>query len=85
MTSTQHKRLNNIETCLMPKEWAIRLLDEERSYPTAARWLRDVLEKSPQDLLMEKGFAALAEQAEQRHPGNKPEAIQARNQLRWTL
>ena len=34
-TTTAHKRLDEIETHLTPKEWAIRLADEVRKYPDA--------------------------------------------------
>ena len=80
-TTTQDKRLNHIETRLTPKQWAIRMLDEVRSYPSLIHALKAMVAKPLQESMMMRGFDALAEQAKERHPGNQSEAIEERQRL----
>jgi len=79
-TSSKIKRLENVEINLTPKEWAIRLADESRK--------KDFGPKSAMKFFDDfDPFGMLEKQAEQEHPGNKPEAISARRKhLRelWT-
>lgn len=81
MTATSKvKRLESISTNLTPKEWAIRLADEHRK--------EDFDAKSGMKFFDDfDPFGTMEKQAEQEHPGSKPEAISARNKyLRelWT-
>ena len=79
------KRLEKIETQLTPKEWVIRMADEQREYPSAVECLRAAAKKTRQDCLVLKGFDALKKQAEERYPGNKPADIQIRDRLHEAL
>ena len=79
--TTAHKRLDEIETHLTPKEWAIRLADEERRYPNGLAYM-EALAKLPFDeLTVRRAFFALEEQAAEQHPGQKPDDIRARHCL----
>ena len=80
-TAATEKRLDKIEIQLTPKEWAIRLANEHRQYPSIEEWCRAVAKETPQECLMNKGFLALKMQAEQRYPGKRPEDIRLRNLL----
>ncbi|HUI05548.1 MAG TPA: hypothetical protein VL486_00930 [Verrucomicrobiae bacterium] len=73
------KRLEKIEIQLTPKEWAIRLADEQRQYPSSVECLRAAGKKTRQEYLVYRGFDALKKQADERHPGNNPSDIQLRS------
>lgn len=83
--STSKKRLAEVETGLTPKEWAIRLADAMRAHPSKADFLLAAASKSFQDSPISRPFHALADQAEARNPGNKPDEIRARNKLHRAL
>ena len=79
--SSKTKRLEAVEGQMTPKEWAIRLADESlklKEFDNAGglKIIRP---------LVEQAFSALSKQAEEKHPGNKPEDISARRQLHRTL
>jgi hypothetical protein len=84
-TTTAHKRLDEIETYLTPKEWAIRLADESRKYPGAVAYVRALAKLPVDELPLRRPYFAFEEQARERHPGNKPEDIRARNQMTGAL
>ena len=70
------KRLNQIETKLTPKEWAVRRAAELRESRTFQAFCLAITRVS-----VEKPGEALTKQAEERYPGKKPEDIRARNAL----
>lgn len=80
-TTTAHKRLDEIETYLTPKEWAIRLADESRKYPNALAHLKALAKLPLDELPVRRPYFAFEEQAGERHPGHKPEDIRARRRL----
>jgi len=84
--ATTTKRLGEIETKLTPKEWAIMLADEVRKYPTFDDAIKAELKTTPDKAItQQKPFRALMAQAEERHPGKKPEDMAAYNQLSGKL
>jgi len=84
--ATTTKRLGEIEANLTPKEWAIMLADEVRKYPTFDDAIKAELKTTPDKAItQQKPFRALMAQAEERHPGKKPEDMAAYNQLSGKL
>ena len=83
--TTAHKRLDKIETFLTPKDWAIRLVDEMRSYPSAFDHVKELVKLPFNELPDQRAFLALKEQAGERHPGRKPEDIHVRQRLTFAL
>jgi hypothetical protein len=82
MTMTTAKmHLEEIETYLMPKEWAIRLADEARKYPDALAHIKAQVKLPLRELPVQRPFYAFEKQAAERHPGDEPEHIRARNRL----
>jgi hypothetical protein len=79
--SRNHIRLDKIEVQLTPKEWAIKLVDEIRRYPSKPEFLRAVAKRSYRESPYVKPFFALTAQAEDRHPGKTSEDIRAAQQL----
>jgi hypothetical protein len=77
-TSTNIKRLDEVEIQLTPKEWAIRLADEIRKYPNQDALVKAMAKVDPSEFPTYKAFTALAKQAEEKHPGNKDEDRRAR-------
>jgi hypothetical protein len=84
-TTTAHKRLDEIETYLTPKEWAIRLADEARKHAGPVAYVRALAKLPLDELPMRRPYFAFEEQAGYRHPGHKPEDIRARNHLTEAL
>ena len=80
-TTTAHKRLDSIENYLTPKEWAIRLVNEARKYPTALAYMKALAKLPFDELTVRRAFFALEEQAGEQHPGQEPEEIHARHRL----
>jgi hypothetical protein len=80
-TTTAHKRLDEIETHLTPKQWAIRLADEERRYPNGLAYMKALAKLPLDELPMRRPYFAFEEQASERHPGQKPEDLRARHRL----
>jgi hypothetical protein len=80
-TTTAHKRLDEIETHLTPKEWAIRLADEARKYPDTLAHMKALAKLPLHELPMQRPYFAFEKQAAERHPGDKPEDIRARHRL----
>jgi hypothetical protein len=83
--SIKSKRLNAVEVALTPKEWAIKLADQMRSHPSEMDFMQAIARGTYRDSPIIKPFLALADQAEKRHPGNKPGAIHARSNLNRAL
>jgi hypothetical protein len=83
--TTPESRLDKIESQLTPKQWSIRLADEQRQYPSAGDYLRAVVAKPLQEPLKWRGFEALTKQAEERYPGNRPEDMESREEFRLKL
>jgi hypothetical protein len=84
-TSTTNKRLNNIEVYLTPKEWAIRLADEIRRYPSMDDAMRAEFKGHYEESLCQKPYRLLGEQAEEREPGRTVQNAEARRRLRRKL
>jgi len=80
-TNTAHKRLDEIETHLTPKEWAVRLADEMRKYPDALAHMKALVKLPLHELPVQRPYFAFEKQAAERHPGSKPEDIRARHRL----
>lgn len=80
MKSTAKKRLDEIEIQLTPKEWAIRLADEIRKYPSVNEFNKAYL-KVPdhESIVSNRPYRAIAKQVELQFPGNKPDEIRAHN------
>jgi hypothetical protein len=71
------KRIDNLETRLTPKEWAIRIADEIRKYPSQHEYLRYLTEHSNiNETLWVKPFAMLKQLSEELYPGKKPFEMQ---------
>jgi flagellar biosynthesis chaperone FliJ len=83
MTSTAIlKRIDNVEIQLTPKEWAIRLTDEFRKYPTENEFYRSLVNySSEKNTPFIKPFYILNKRAKQLHSGHKPEDIRTRHQI----
>jgi hypothetical protein len=81
--SSKEKRLDVIEIMMTPKEWAIRSLDEtQRTGGENPKTKQELLDISRR---ISAAFDALSKQAEEKHPGNKPEDRQARTRLEREL
>jgi hypothetical protein len=78
---TKKTRLDQIERHLTPKEWAILLVDEMRKYPNPVAFLKSKANSTRSQAPDMKPFQALAEQAEETHPGKDNEDIRAYNAL----
>ena len=76
------KRIDNVETKLTPKEWAIRLADEMRKYPSEIEFYYSFLNYSSiKETPFGKPFFILNKQAEEQHPGHKPENIRIQHRI----
>lgn len=80
-TTTAHRRLDELETHLTPKEWAIRLADEMRKYPDTLAHMKALVKLPLHELPVRRPYYAFEKQAAELHPGNKPENIRARHRL----
>jgi hypothetical protein len=76
MTSTKEKRIDSIEAALTPKEWAIKTVDQWRSFPSEAEYIR-AMAKDPA-MQFERITAAMRGQAKEKHRGNSEDVIRAR-------
>jgi hypothetical protein len=83
--ASNHKRLNAVEVALSPKQWAIRVADDQRRHSSAIAWIQAAVTVAPEDTPAIRGWDALARQVEDRYPGNKPGDIQARSKLSLAL
>jgi hypothetical protein len=86
--ATIKKRLDEAEARLTPREWAIRLADEIRKYPSMDEAIKASLKVPNEEAILgDRPYQALAKQAEERHPGNRPDQMAAFNKLSeklWT-
>jgi hypothetical protein len=78
-TSSNEKRLDEIESQLTPKEWVIREIQEIRRHPGLPEYVEELIKKGQGH--RKNPFDVFEKQADERHPGRKPEDITARNQL----
>ena len=81
--SGKHKRLDRVEVGLTPKEWAIRLVDEQRSYCSEVAFFKAVAKGTYREAPFVKPFYALAQQAKEHHRASTQ--VQARHQLNRKL
>lgn len=81
----RQKRLDAIEDRLTPKELAIKLADEMRKHPSEMDFMTAVLKGTYRDSPLIKPFIILADQAEEIHPGRKPDEIGAKIKLNRKL
>jgi hypothetical protein len=63
-----NKRLDRLELELNPKQWAIKLADEMRRFPSRKDLLKSVARGTYQQSTLARPFYALAEQARERSP-----------------
>jgi len=68
-TTSKQKRLDTVDAALTPKEWAIRLVDEMRRYPSEIDFGRTIAKGKPEDSPAIKPFVALNKQGENSFPG----------------
>jgi hypothetical protein len=69
----KNKRLDKMELQLTPKQWAIRLADEMRRYPSEKDFLKAIGKGTFRQTPFTKPFFVLAEQAHQRWPDENQE------------
>lgn len=69
----KNKRLEKIELQLTPKQWAIRLADKMRQYPSEKDFLKAVWKSTLRQTPFARPFCALAEQAHERWPEQNAE------------
>jgi len=76
------KRIENVETQLTPKEWAVRLADTIRNFPSEDEFHDSILGyASADETPFMKPFFALKKQAEKRQPGNTPDDEDTQNRM----
>lgn len=80
-TTAAHKRLDELESSLTPKEWAIRLVAEMRRHPNALAFTKALAKLPLHELPVRRPYFAFEAQASDRYPGRKPEDIRFRHQL----
>lgn len=80
-TSSNKKRLHQIELQLSPKDCAIWLVDEARKYPSGQYFLKAVAKGKFEEWPTIVPFHRLLEQAERRYPNRNPEEMKARKKL----
>jgi hypothetical protein len=80
MTTSGQKRLDEVEVYLTPKEWAIRLAKEMREHPSEAAFWKSTTKREYRDWPWIVPFRKLAQQAEARRSGKRPEDIDQRIQ-----
>jgi hypothetical protein len=80
--SAKSKRLDKIELQLTPKQWAIRLADEMRRYPSQEDFLKVIGKGSYRQSLCTMPFYALAQQAEERWPEDNRREVELSSKLR---
>ena len=79
--STTKKRLDSIEIHLTPKEWALRLADEIRRYPSMNNAMRAELKGPYKESLFQRPYDLLEKQAEERESGKTRQSVEARHWL----
>jgi hypothetical protein len=79
-----NKRLDGIECQLTPKQWAIKLADDMRRYPSEEDFLRAIAKGTYRQSPYAKPFHMLAKQAEQRWPerGGEKARVELNRKLR---
>jgi hypothetical protein len=79
--ASAQKRIDEIESFLTPKEWAIRLAEDMREHPSEEDFGKMFATREYRDLPLVKPLFKLAQQAKTRYPGGGSEDIQQRIQL----
>jgi hypothetical protein len=76
--SSEHRRLDELEVFLTPREWIIRLVQEMREHPSLRHFYKAVSKREYRDWPWVKPFYKLSEQAKERHPGCRSEDLHQR-------
>jgi hypothetical protein len=82
INSAQRKRLDKIELQLTPKQWAIRLADEIRRYPSQEAFLKGIAKGTYRGSPSITPFFCLIEQAKERWPRDARKEIELSSKLR---
>ena len=80
-----HKRLDELECYLTPKDWALQLVAEMRKHPDEESFLKSILEVPFEDCILFKPFMKLRVQSERRYPGKEWEDVEARRGIQREL
>src|ERR1700674_1313485 len=80
--SAKSKRLDKIELQLTPTQWAIRMADEMRRYPTREDFLKAVGKGTCGQAPFIGPLFALGEQAKERSPADKRREVELSRRLR---
>ena len=84
--TTKARRLDDIESNLTPKEWAIRLVDEIRKYPTQEAFLQaEAKAGRAEDSVLGRAYNALTDQAEKKYPDKGDNDVRAKIKLSQKL
>jgi hypothetical protein len=76
------KRLDKIELLLTPKQWAIRLADESRRYPSHEAFMQGIAKGTYRQSPFAAPFYCLAEQAKEHWPKDARKEFDLSNKLR---
>ena len=80
--SAESKRLDKIELQLTPKQWAIRLADEGRRYPSLEAFMKGIAKGTYRQSPFAAPFYWLPEQANERWPKDARREFELSNKLR---
>jgi hypothetical protein len=80
--SADNKRLDKIELQLTPKQWAIRLADESRRYPSHEAFMQGIAKGTYRQSPFAAPFYCLAEQAKEQWPKDARKKFELSNKLR---
>src|SRR5579863_5161294 len=80
-----HKRLDEVEIYLSPKELCIQLANEIRKYPHQKNFWDAMAKVEYRELPWTKALLNLSKQAELRYPGRRRDDHSQRRQLEWEL
>ena len=80
--SAKSKRLDKIELQLTPRQWAIRMADEMRRYPSREDFLKALGKDTCRQAPFIAPFFPLGEQAKERWPADERRAVELSGKLR---
>ena len=80
--SAESKRLDKIELQLTPRQWAIRMADEMRRYPSREDFLKALGKGTFRQAPFIAPFFPLGEQAKERWPADKRREVELSGKLR---
>jgi hypothetical protein len=80
-----HKRLDEVEIYLSPKEWCIQLVEEIRKYPHEKNFWNAMAKLEYREFPWTKAFFNLSKQAAVRYPGKRRDDHSQRGQLEREL